>query len=63
MDNIYSVEQAAKKLGLDPSQIRRLLKSGEIKGEKFGRDWMVLSLDYKRKRKLKTKKGEINEKS
>ncbi|MCP4568291.1 MAG: hypothetical protein GY841_12000, partial [FCB group bacterium] len=38
-------------LGLDPSQVRRLLAKGEIKGKKLDRDWVVLSLDYKRKRK------------
>lgn len=31
--------------------MRRLLRSGEIEGKKWGRDWIVLSLDYKRKRK------------
>ncbi len=38
-------------LGLDPSQVRRLLAKGEIKGKKLDRDWVVLNLDYKRKRK------------
>jgi len=50
---MYSVKEAAGKLGLDPSQVRRLLAKGEIKGKKLGRDWVVLSLDYKRKRKPK----------
>ena len=50
---MYSVEEAAVKLGMDPSQVRRLLKTGEIKGKKLARDWVVLSLDYKRKRRLK----------
>ena len=50
---MYSVEEAAKKLGLDPSQVRRLLKTGEIEGKKLARDWVVLSLNYKRKRRLK----------
>ena len=53
MTNIYSVNEAAQKLGLDPSQVRRLLAKGEIKGKKLDRDWVVLSLDYKRKRKPK----------
>jgi excisionase family DNA binding protein len=53
MANIYSVSEAAERLGLDPSQVRRLLKSGDIKGKKLGHDWVVLSLDYKRKRKPK----------
>jgi len=36
---------------LDPSQVRRLLKSGQIKGKKLARDWVVLELNYKRQRK------------
>ena len=60
---MYSVKEAAQKLGLDTSQVRRLLAKGEIKGKKLGRDWVVLSLDYKRKRKPKTRKGGSNERS
>ena len=56
MANIYSVNEAAQRLGLDTSQIRRLLAKGEIEGKKLGRDWVVLSLDYKRKRKPKRSK-------
>ena len=63
MSDVYSVNEAAQKLGLDPSQVRRLLAKGEIHGKKLGRDWVVLSLDYKRKRKPKTIKGESNEES
>ncbi len=50
MANIYSVNEAAERLGLDPSQVRRLLAKGEIEGKKLGRDWVVLSLDYKKKK-------------
>ena len=53
---MYSVEEAAKKLDLDPSQVRRLLRSGEIKGKKLARDWVVLDLNYTRKRRLKGRK-------
>ena len=53
MAGIYSVSEAAQKLGLDTSQVRRLLRKGEIEGKKLGHDWVVLSLDYKRKRKPK----------
>ncbi len=48
---MYSVKEAAEKLGLDTSQVRRLLAKGEIKGVKLARDWIVLDLSYKRKRK------------
>jgi hypothetical protein len=50
MTDIYSVNEAAKKLDLDPSQVRRLLKDGSIKGKKLGHDWVVLSLDYKKRK-------------
>ncbi len=56
MADIYSVNEAAHQLDLDPSQVRRLLKKGEIEGKKLGHDWVVLSLDYKRKRKPKRSK-------
>jgi len=54
---MYSVKEASEKLSLDGSQIRRLLASGEIEGKKIGSYWVVLNLDYKRKRKPKKKKG------
>ena len=50
---MHSVKEAAQKLGLDTSQVRRLLAKGEIKGVKLARDWIVLDLSYKRKRKPK----------
>ena len=53
---MYSVKQAAEKLGLDPSQVRRLLAKGEIKGVKLARDWVVLDLSYKRRRKPQKKR-------
>ena len=50
---MYSVKEAAQELGVDTSQVRRLLAKGEIKGVKLARDWIVLDLSYKRKRKPK----------
>ena len=50
MVDIYSVNEAAEKLDLDPSQVRRLLKDKIIKGKKLGHDWVVLSLNYKKKK-------------
>ena len=48
---MYSVKEAAEKLDLDTSQVRRLLAKGETKGVKLARDWIVLELNYTRKRK------------
>jgi len=49
----YSVKEASEKLGISPQRIRVLLSQERIKGKKLGRDWVVLSLEYKRKRKPK----------
>ena len=52
-------KEAAERLGLSHSHMRLLLRQGRIQGIKFGRDWLIEvdSLDYKRKRKPKRKKG------
>jgi len=50
MSDIYSVTEASQKLGLNPSQIRRLLVKGDIEGKKLGHDWAVLSLNYQKKK-------------
>ncbi len=50
---MYSVKEAADKLGISPVHLRLLLKKGDVKGKKLGHDWVVLELDYKRKRKPK----------
>lgn len=48
---MYSVREAAMKIGISERHLRLLLGTGKIEGKKLGRDWVVLSLDYKRKRK------------
>ncbi len=42
---MYSVKDASEKLSLSPVQVRRLLRKGDIKGQKLGRDWVVFSLE------------------
>jgi excisionase family DNA binding protein len=54
----YSVKGAARALGMSVQHIRHLLAKGTIAGKKLGRDWVVLSLDYQRKRKPKRKRPE-----
>jgi hypothetical protein len=60
---MYSRKEAAPRIGISDRQLRLLLGRGKIKGKKLGDDWVVLSLDYKRKRKPKAIKGEIHTKS
>jgi len=50
---LLGTKEAAKRLGVSPDHLRRLLESGEVKGKKVGRDWIVLKLDYQRKRRPK----------
>ena len=52
-ERMYSVKEACNRLNISDSHCRRLLESGKIKGKRLGHDWVVLSLDYKRKRKPK----------
>jgi excisionase family DNA binding protein len=66
MKDVYSVMEAAKELGLDPSQVRRLLKDNKIKGKKLGHDWVVFNLNYKKQKYgvgRKPKGEQKNEKS
>ena len=53
---MYSVREAATKIGLSERHLRLLLQTGDVKGKKLGRDWVVLELDYTRKRKPKEKR-------
>ena len=50
---LYSTKEAAQILGLSSDHVKRLARDKAIKAQKLGHDWVVLSLDYKRKRKPK----------
>jgi len=62
---IYSVEEAAGKLGISVRRVRRLLEEGRLEGKKLGRDWAVFKLGYTKKargRKMKEKQELILDK-
>jgi len=50
---MYSVKEAAQTIGISERHLRLLLKDGQVKGKKIGRDWVVLDLNYTRIRKPK----------
>jgi excisionase family DNA binding protein len=50
---MYSVKEAAQELGVSERRVRKLLQEGRIQGKKLARDWVVLDLNYKRKRRPK----------
>ena len=53
---MYSTKEAAQKLGLSQEQVRLLARKGVIKAKRLGHDWVVLELNYTRKRKPKEKR-------
>ena len=50
---MYSTKEAAERLGLSHDHVRLLARKGVIQAKKLGHDWIVLELNYKRKRKPK----------
>ena len=54
---MWGVKEAASKIGISETRVRRLLREGRIKGKKLGGTWVVLSLEYKRKKKWKGGEG------
>ena len=58
---MYSTKEAAKLLGLSQSHVRLLARTGKIEAKWIGRDWVILNLDYQRKRRPKG--GQKSEKS
>ena len=53
---MYSTREAAEILGLSQVHVKLLARKGVIKAKKLGRDWVVLDLNYTRKRKPKVGK-------
>ena len=58
MTPIYSTKEAAEKLGLSPDHVKLLARKGLIKAKKLGHDWVILDLNYTRKRKPKGGRNE-----
>lgn len=51
---LWPVKQAAKLIGVSEAYLRKLLTQGKVRGGKNLKGlWIVFSLDYKRKRKLR----------
>ena len=53
---MYSTKEASERLGLSQDHVKLLARKGLIKARKVGRDWVILELDYQRKRALKVKR-------
>ena len=47
---MWSVKEAARRLGISEQRVRKLLAEGRIKGKKLDGTWVVVELSYKKKR-------------
>ncbi len=55
MENYYTVSEYAEKMGKDPGNIRRMLIKGTLKGEKFGKQWIIpIDIEFPEDRRLKS---------
>ena len=50
---MYSTKEAADRLGLSQVQVRLLARQGLIRAKKLGHDWVILEVNYTRKRRPK----------
>ncbi|MGH2451627.1 MAG: helix-turn-helix domain-containing protein [Candidatus Limnocylindria bacterium] len=61
---LYTVEQAARWLGRNPQLVRRWLREGRLRGERFGRAWLLTHDELRRfrrsepERRIRPRKGE-----
>lgn len=56
MTQVYSTKEAGEILGLSQDHVKLLARKGLITAKKLGHDWVVLDLDYTRKRRPKGEK-------
>ncbi len=56
MKQVYSTKEAGEILGLSQDHVKLLARKGLITAKKLGHDWVVLDLDYTRKRRPKGEK-------
>ena len=55
---LLSTKEAAERLGLSQDHVKLLARKGYISAKKIGRAWVILELNYKRKRKPKNYRRE-----
>jgi len=44
---LINTAQAAKKLGVTPSRVRKMIQAKRLKAFRFGRDWMIYLKDLR----------------
>lgn len=59
MDRPLTVKQAAELLDYHPDHLRRLLRSGTMKGERFSQVWMIDRQEVERVKALQGPGGRL----
>jgi excisionase family DNA binding protein len=54
MDRPLTVQEAAEQLGYHPDHLRRLLRTGKVKGERIGQVWLI---DHQEADRIKALQG------
>jgi excisionase family DNA binding protein len=54
MDRPLTVQEAAEQLGYHPDHLRRLLRTGRVKGERIGQVWLI---DHQEADRIKALQG------
>jgi len=59
MSEPLTAERAAEELGYHIDHLYRLLRSGRVKGRRFGRAWMIDRQEVERIKALQSPKGRL----
>lgn len=59
MDKPLTLQEAAELLGYHPDHVRRLLKGGQMKAERFHRAWAIPRQEVDRIKALQGKGGRL----
>ena len=59
MEEPLTVKEAAERLGYHPNHVRRLLRTGMVKGKRFSGVWMVDRAEVERVKALQGKGGRL----
>jgi excisionase family DNA binding protein len=54
---LITISEAARRFGLSPQYLRDIARSGRLKAQKFGRDWLTTPADVEAYIHSRTRKG------
>lgn len=56
---LITVPEVARRLGRNPQLVRRWMREGRLRGEKFGRDWLVTERELERFRRSEPQRRKL----